>query len=125
MPHSSQKNHRKRGRFQQFGDLVRRRRESLGLSQEAVAEQVGIARAHLSRIEHGDYQPSPIALAKMAMLLEISIEDAYALTGYMPSSELPGLKAYLKAKHGDWPENVIDKIDSYCDFLKSKHGLSD
>ena len=123
--HSPQDRHR-RVQFQQYGTLVRQRREQLGWTQEELASKVGtISRAQLSRVETGDNQPSPFVLGKLGELLGIPIADSYALTNYWPCSELPGLRAYLRAKHRDWPEEVIDDIETLCDLLKAKHGLSD
>lgn len=118
--------HHRRAQFQQYGKLVRERREQLGWTQEELASRLGlVSRAQLSRIETGDNQPSPLVLNKLGTVLGIPVEDSYALTGYLPCSELPGLRAYLFAKHRDWPAEVIDDIEAFCDLMKARRGLSD
>jgi transcriptional regulator with XRE-family HTH domain len=126
MQQPAPQNRHRRAQFQQYGTLVRQKREQLGWTQEELASKVGIiSRAQLSRIETGDNQPSPFVLNRLGDLLDIPVADSYALTGYWPCSELPDLRAYLCTKHCDWPEEVIDDIESFCDLLKAKHGLSD
>jgi transcriptional regulator with XRE-family HTH domain len=98
----------------------------LGWAQEELANKVGaISRAQVSRIETGDNQPSPLVLSRLGELLGIPIEDSYALAGYWPCDELPEIRAYLIAKHSDWPVEVIDEIERFCDYEKSKYGLSE
>ena len=41
-----------------FGDAIRARRQSLGLSQEQLADRAGIERKSVSRVETGAYSPS-------------------------------------------------------------------
>src|SRR5579872_5462852 len=114
MQHSNQRGHHRQTRLQQYGQLVRQRRQTRGWSQAEVVERIGtITRAQLSRIETGDNQPSPLMLDKLGKLLDIPIGDSYALTGYMPCSELPGLRAYLSTKFHDWPDQMIDELEHY------------
>jgi transcriptional regulator with XRE-family HTH domain len=121
----SSQGRRKHGQFQQYGSLVKQRRELRDCSQEDLAKRSETSRAHISHIEKGDYRPGPVLLANIGKALEISDEDSYALAGYIPRSELPSLRAYLFAKHHDWPEEVIDDIEKFCEYKKAKHGLSD
>lgn len=126
MQHSIQGGRHSQPRPQQYGHLVRQRRQERGWSQADLAKKIGIiTRAQVSRIETGANQPSPLVLDKIGELLDIPVEDSYALTGYMPCSELPGLRAYLIAKHRDWPMAVIDELERFCDYLKNRHRLSD
>ncbi|HOZ73346.1 MAG TPA: helix-turn-helix transcriptional regulator [Spirochaetales bacterium] len=56
---------------------IRERRQGLGLTQEQLAEQVGVSRQTIISIEGGRYDPSlPLAL-KLARLLGQSIEDLF------------------------------------------------
>lgn len=40
------------------GDRIKRRRKAAGLTQEALAEQIGLSKNHLSNIERGRYLPT-------------------------------------------------------------------
>ena len=54
-----------------FGEWIRKRRSILGLTQEAVAEQVGYSIAMIRKIEDGERRPSARAAALLAQALEI------------------------------------------------------
>ena len=49
-----------------FGKVLRRRRESAGLSQEALADASGIHRTHVSLLERGLREPKLSTLAAVA-----------------------------------------------------------
>ncbi|MCA9070655.1 MAG: helix-turn-helix transcriptional regulator [Planctomycetaceae bacterium] len=53
-----------------FGIVVRKRRQQLGLSQEAFADKAGIHRTYVSSIELGKVQVSIGIAAKLAEALE-------------------------------------------------------
>jgi len=56
----------------EFGPTLRRLRFERGLSQEALAERVGMAsHAHLSRLESGHKQPTVEMLFRLADALEV------------------------------------------------------
>ena len=56
----------------EFGVVLRRLRFEKGLSQEALAERVGMAsHAHLSRLESGHKQPTVEMLFRLAEALEV------------------------------------------------------
>ncbi len=54
-----------------FGEWIRKRRNILGLTQEAVAEQVGYSIAMIRKIEDDERRPSRRAAALLAQALEI------------------------------------------------------
>ena len=54
-----------------FGEWIQKRRNTLGLTQEAVAEQVGYSIAMIRKIEDGERRPSVRAAAHLARVLEI------------------------------------------------------
>ena len=50
----------------QFGLLVRRRRQAVGLSQEALADQAGLHRTYISLLERGLRMPSILVVKQLA-----------------------------------------------------------
>ena len=54
-----------------FGEWLRKRHNTLGLTQEAIAEQVGYSIAMIRKIEDGERRPSAQAAALLAKALEI------------------------------------------------------
>lgn len=58
-----------------FGQTIRQTRESLGWSQERLAEKADLNRSYLGEIERGNATPSLITVAKLAGALELSPSD--------------------------------------------------
>jgi transcriptional regulator with XRE-family HTH domain len=54
-----------------IGNLIKRRREALGLSQRALAARVGISATYVSYIETGERRPSSRTLARLATTLNL------------------------------------------------------
>jgi transcriptional regulator with XRE-family HTH domain len=62
-----------------FGLNVRRRREAIGLSQEALAEKAELDRTYISGIERGTRNPTILSAARVASALKTSL--AHLLNG--------------------------------------------
>jgi transcriptional regulator with XRE-family HTH domain len=59
--------------MRQLGRRVKRRRNFLDLSQEALAERAGIHRTQISSYENGERMPLTSSLIKLAAALGISV----------------------------------------------------
>ncbi|MCY7485421.1 helix-turn-helix domain-containing protein [Paenibacillus alvei] len=86
-----------------FGQFIKKARESKSMSVTSVAEQVGINHSHLSRVESGDRNPPkmptlvklakvlnvPIAtmLEKAGVVEDVGLEEANRLASYYVSDE--------------------------------------
>lgn len=60
-----------------LGKKIQRKRKALGLTQEDVAERVGISVAYMGFIEQGRYAPSLEVLEKIARALKSSLSDFF------------------------------------------------
>lgn len=60
-----------------LGRQVRRLRKKSGLTQDVVAENCGIFRTYLSRIENGTANPTVTVLSALAKTLDVSIGDFF------------------------------------------------
>ena len=58
-----------------LGQRIRERREALGLSQEKVAEQMGVSRQAVGKWESDDARPSTENLLRLAQLLATDVQD--------------------------------------------------
>ncbi len=56
-----------------LGDKIRKMRKARGLTQEKLAELIGIDNKHLSRIEIGKHMPTYSVLKKLAKTLDFDI----------------------------------------------------
>lgn len=76
-----------------FGEVVRARRKSLGLSQEKLAEKAGCDRQSINRVENAAYSPSLDRLFKLADALGVSMSDLFNefnRTSHHASDQRPG-----------------------------------
>lgn len=75
--------------LKRFGMAVRRYRETIRLSQEALADAAGIERSHMGRIERGERNVSLLNIAKIASSLGLTLEQLFTLVAPAtePSSE--------------------------------------
>lgn len=56
-----------------FGEIVRHRRQELGISQEKFAELSGLHRTYISQIERGLKSPSLKAMTSIAVALNVKL----------------------------------------------------
>lgn len=61
----------------QFGKAVRKQRKNKQISQEKLAELAGIHRTYISSLERGKRNISLINIKKIAIALNISLEDLF------------------------------------------------
>ena len=72
-------------------DTIRARRKELGLSQEYLAEQLGISRQAVAKWEAGQSRPTAANLAALAAVLELPVSALVDPVGAQPlSSAHPG-----------------------------------
>ena len=90
-----------------FGGWLRQQRALRGLSQQALADHLGITAAHLSRVESGEKRLSPEALQRVAELLGLAPEEVCLRGGVVPAAMLAflcrhprELRAWVAARQG-------------------------
>jgi transcriptional regulator with XRE-family HTH domain len=77
------------------GQNVRRLRLAADLSQEAVAERMGVDRAYVSALELGKRNPTIITLWQIAEALEVGLVDL-VVEGAQVATEEPRTRARRK-----------------------------
>lgn len=60
-----------------FGAAVRRRREEMGVSQEALGYKAGLHRTYVSDIERGARNPTVKVIWRLANALEVEPSDLF------------------------------------------------
>jgi DNA-binding XRE family transcriptional regulator len=63
-------------------------RQKRGLSASGLAHMVGISRQTIYAMEAGSYVPNTAMALKLARVLEVGVEDLFALPGDLPAPEL-------------------------------------
>lgn len=65
-----------------FGDVIRRRRKRMGISQEELAHRAGVSRNYISMLELGHGSPTLNVVAMLARALETTLTSlARAIEG--------------------------------------------
>jgi transcriptional regulator with XRE-family HTH domain len=101
-------------------ERLRASREYLGLSQEEVAQQVGLPRPAISQIENGNRRVDAIELAKLAKLYQRPVSY---FTGEEAVSEPPQLEM-LKRAAAELSDKDRDEVLRFAEFLRSRSGPS-
>lgn len=60
-----------------LGKKIQRVRNKTGMTQEQVAEKVGISRAYMGYIEQGRYSASLEVIEKVARALKVKVSDLF------------------------------------------------
>lgn len=105
-----------------LGNKIRQYRKLRALTQEQLAEKIGIDNKHLSRIEKGRHMPTYNIIKKLAKVLDFdiySIEDT-------PIEEFPKQnKIYLKSLQILNSAKNEEEERYYCEILKvAQKGLN-
>lgn len=58
-----------------LGQIIREKRESLGLTQIEVAENAGLDRNYIGMVERGERNPSYLSLIKIAKGLNMTVDQ--------------------------------------------------
>lgn len=64
-----------------LGDAIRARRQSVGMSQEALADAAGINRTHMGEVERGKRNISFMGVVKIAKAMDARASDIIADAG--------------------------------------------
>lgn len=96
--------------YEVLGENIRKKRDACGLTQEALANKVGISRPSLANIERGRQRLTVDQLVEIAGILEVSLEELVPAKDAMQSqpsahiltSDLPTVDRWLQvAKRGN------------------------
>lgn len=58
-----------------LGQIIREKREALGMTQIEVAEKAGVDRNYIGMVERGERNPSYLSLIKIAAGLNMSVDQ--------------------------------------------------
>jgi transcriptional regulator with XRE-family HTH domain len=94
-----------------FGKVIKESRQSLGLSQEALARKLGVRASHIGYMEQGRRRPSLTLLNALADTLGIEKERLFLLSHPEARKLLKGdAEKRLKSRRSNaWQELLADK----------------
>lgn len=64
---------------ERLGNRIREERNERGLTQVALAEQIGVSRKTINTIENGVFTPSTVLALKIARAFERTVEEVFFL----------------------------------------------
>ena len=64
----------------ELGNTLRERRAERGLTQEQLADLVGVTRKTINTVERGVFVPSTVLALKLARALGLPVEQLFSLT---------------------------------------------
>lgn len=109
----------------ELGQMLRKRREALGLSTRQLSARTGVNDVTISRIERGEFAaPRPDKLTRLAEALGLSAADVFAMADYVTPTELPSFTPYLRTKYRELPAEAIAEIERYAQRLADEHGVA-
>lgn len=102
---------------QSVGKAIARQRQQAGLTQEAVAEQLGIGMEAISRMERGIVVPTVLRLAELAQLFGCELTDLLRETSSRPTEQ--GIVLSQKLARLDSADRVLllETIDRLIERL--------
>lgn len=109
------------GNMNSIGPYLKKQRERLSLSLNAVCEQTGITATRLNRIERNLInEPSPDVLKKLAVLYQIDLIYLFKLAGYLENNDIKEQVHPFK-NYEILNDEERDFIQQSIDFLARKH----
>lgn len=102
------------------GKNIARRRKELGLTQEVLAERVGVGQQSLSRIEQGHMAPKFERLQMFADALEWSVMDLFRSGTDRQSGEMERIADLVRGLNEEQGELVVRHMESLVRVLLSK-----
>ena len=72
---------------QQFADRLKQLREIRGITQDQLAEAIGVTRQSLSRYEYGERTPNAIVLHDIAVYFDVTLDYLLGLSGAQSEHE--------------------------------------
>jgi len=104
---------------QHIAKRIKDLRVAAGLTQTALAGQLGVTPNTISRWEGGVYQPSLTDLDKLARAFQRPI------TAFLPADRQPvsNEQSALLSATGDLPPEDIEELRRYADFVRARHAL--
>jgi transcriptional regulator with XRE-family HTH domain len=113
--------------MQELGRVLRRARQTKGLSTRGVAEPAGVTHSFIAKLEAGKFRTvSSVHLGALARVLDLPAEDLFALAGYKVPESLPTFGPYLRARYGEeLPAHAMDSLSELFEALREKYAGPD
>jgi len=107
---------------EKVGERIRKLRTERGLTQEKLAEQIGVARGSVARYEAGTYYPSQEVIVKLAAILGVTTD--LILGNTMDKLSVPSDDDIKFALFGVDPANITDaqfeEVKRFAQYIRDQ-----
>ena len=94
-----------------FHQVLKKRRQELDLTQEAIAERLGVSTPAVNKWEKGKGYPDILLLAPLARLLKIDLNELLGFFNELSFEETLGISGdFLNRAIGETWEKAIEKV---------------
>lgn len=108
---------------QRLAALLRDRRRTAGLTAREVARRAHVDVGTVTRIELAQIaNPRPDSLRAIGDVLGIPAADLFAATDWLPPTELPTFRPYMRTKYRELPEEAVAEIEAVFERLARDYG---
>ena len=101
-----------------LGANIATRRKARKLSQEELAERLGVATETISRFERGATLPSLVTLQKLGQMLKTPIAELLAGTSPASDDQAAVIAAWISGLREDEREYVLRLVKNACDYFR-------
>ncbi len=98
-----------------FGKRVKELRKKAGITQEQMAELIGIEPPNISKMESGMHFPQPEKIERIAKALDVSISDLFEFEHIMPRQSLI---RYINTEIENLSDNALQMVYKFIFNLK-------
>ena len=104
----------------EFGDRLKEARNSMGLTQEQLAEKIGVAKSTLAGYEKGNREPDVFKIKKLIEILGIDADYLLDINKEAPETETSESEADLQKR----VQMLIDVFEN-CGYIPKGGDLTD
>jgi transcriptional regulator with XRE-family HTH domain len=108
-----------------FAKYVSTRRAKRGLSQQQLADMIGVTKPTISYWEAAKVLPQVTVLEPLARALDGSYEDLFAMVGFAHPEGLPNPEPYMRAKFPGLPKKAIAEADRFFADFEARYGIEE
>src|SRR5690348_8727429 len=106
---------------EQLAETIRKARQKRGFTAREVARRAGVDVGVVTKLERCEIgQPRVENVRAIAVVLGIPLADVYAMLHWLPATELPTLRPYMRAKYTNLTEADVAEVERFISGLTQK-----
>lgn len=106
--------------YKNFGNLLKSRREKLDLSQQELAERLGITKSSYGLYERGGRKIPLSLILELSVILDFDVDEFFRSQRSMTTKERERFRWEDEFDGVEWTPEECEKIREYARFILSK-----